>query len=561
MADKMLNAFDVWITAQGVKSRTRLRSVDNISLEGVERLRELILELAIRGRLVDQDNLDEPAEKLIKTIKLEKEKLFKEGRIKKILPENEINENEIPYKLPKGWVWTRNSFLFALRKGKKPKTISNENIGVPYLDIAALDRGEIDKFTDDLTCPTATEDDILVVCDGSRSGLLLNGKNGVVGSTLSVVDTVPFLKDYLRILFAKAFNELNSTMKGAAIPHLDTNKLLNSPVALPPLAEQHRIVAKVDELMALCDELEQQETHHLKSHQLLVETLLGTLTRAADANEFQHAWKKLYEHFDDLFTTEDSIDQLKQTILQLAVMGKLVPQDPNDEPASELLKRIAKEKERLVSEGKIKRQKDFLEIGENDKPFESPKNWEWCRLQSLVYLLGDGLHGTPNYTPDTNYYFVNGNNLRNGKIVIDSGTKTVSREEMLKHRKELTLNSVLVSINGTLGNIAFYNGEEIMLGKSACYFNLSPKISKHFVRKLIESKYFMEYATTNATGTTIKNLGLKAMNELPICLPPLAEQNRIVAKVDELFALCDRLKERIAEAQRVKNQMAEGVVV
>ena len=573
MADKILNGFDIWITAQGVKSRTRLRSVDNISLEGISRLRELILEFAIQGKLVPQNSKDEPATILLAKMAKEESELVQKKIIKKSKELPTIEESEFPFELPKGWAYTRLNNIGEWGAGATPLRGRHDYYGgdIPWFKSGELSSDFISKSEETVTALALKQTslrynkagDVLIAMYGATIG-----KSSILEvpatTNQAVCACTPFSGVYnvflLKLL--RAYNKRFINMgAGGAQPNISREKIIATVIALPPLAEQHRIVAKVDELMALCDALEQQETHHLKSHQLLVETLLGTLTRAADANEFQHAWKKLYEHFDDLFTTEDSIDQLKQTILQLAVMGKLVPQDPNDEPASELLKRIAKEKERLVSEGKIKRQKDFLEIGENDKPFESPKNWEWCRLQSLVYLLGDGLHGTPNYTPDTNYYFVNGNNLRNGKIVIDSGTKTVSREEMLKHRKELTLNSVLVSINGTLGNIAFYNGEEIMLGKSACYFNLSPKISKHFVRKLIESKYFMEYATTNATGTTIKNLGLKAMNELPICLPPLAEQNRIVAKVDELFALCDRLKERIAEAQRVKNQMAEGVVV
>jgi type I restriction enzyme S subunit len=241
-------------------------------------------------------------------------------------------------------------------------------------------------------------------------------------------------------------------------------------------------------------------------------------------------------------------------------MGKLVAQNPADEPASELLKKIAKEKAKLVKEGKIKKQAPLPDITEDEKPFELPDGWDWVRLQTIVFLLGDGLHGTPEYTPDTKYYFVNGNNLKNGKIEIKPDTKTVSKDEMLKYKKVLTSNSILVSINGTLGSVAFYNGEEIMLGKSACYFNLSENIFKYYIKLLLESPYFMEYAFENATGSTIKNLGLKAMNELPILLPPLAEQHRVVSKVDELFGLCDGLKERLVEAQTLQNQLAVVVV-
>ena len=136
--------------------------------------------------------------------------------------------------------------------------------------------------------------------------------------------------------------------------HIEPTNLDPFPISIPPLSEQHRIVSKVDELMALCDQLEQQQTDHLAAHQILVQTLLSTLTQAADAAEFEQAWSRIADHFDTLFTTEASIDQLKKTLLQLAVMGKLVPQDPNDEPASFLLERVAIQKEKIGRQGNLK---------------------------------------------------------------------------------------------------------------------------------------------------------------------------------------------------------------
>ncbi len=151
-------------------------------------------------------------------------------------------------------------------------------------------------------------------------------------------------------------------------------------VAIPPLSEQHRIVAKVDELMALCDQLEQQTEASLGAQQTLVENLLSALTSAADHAQFASAWQRIAGHFDTLFTTEESIAQLKQAILQLAVMGKLVPQDPNDEPASELLKKIAAEKAKLVKEGKIKQGKLLPPITDEQVPFQLPTGWSVARL-------------------------------------------------------------------------------------------------------------------------------------------------------------------------------------
>ncbi|WP_414431690.1 restriction endonuclease subunit S [Bacteroides hominis] len=180
--------------------------------------------------------------------------------------------------------------------------------------------------------------------------------------------------------------------------------------------------------------------------------------------------------------------------------------------------------EKIIATGEVK-------CIDEEIPFEIPNGWEWCRLRQITSLLGDGIHGTPEYDPNGEYYFVNGNNLQDKKIVIKPDTKKVSREEYLKYKKNLNKHTVLVSINGTLGNIGFYNDEPIMLGKSACYFNLIVEDLKEYVYILLQSPFFMEYTLKAATGTTIKNVSLMAMNNLLIPLPPLCEQNRIVDRM------------------------------
>ncbi len=253
----------------------------------------------------------------------------------------------------------------------------------------------------------------------------------------------------------------------------------------------------------------------------------------------------LKKHFDTALESPDGIKKLKELILTLAMQGKLVKQDPKDQPASELLKEIQAEKERLIAEGKIKKQKELPPVKPGEVPYEVPKGWEWVRNEEIVTLLGDGIHGTPIFDDNSEFFFINGNNLNDGKIEIKENTKRVSENEYMKYKKNLNYRTVFVSINGTIGNVAFYNNEKVILGKSACYFNLCSDISKDFIKKVINSKYFLEYTFSEATGTTIKNVSLKTMREFLIPLPPLAEQKRIVAKIDELMALCDRLEKKL----------------
>ena len=240
--------------------------------------------------------------------------------------------------------------------------------------------------------------------------------------------------------------------------------------------------------------------------------------------------------------------QLKNSILQWAIQGKLVPQDPNDEPASVLLEKIRQEKERLIKEKKIKRDKNasiiyrgednsyyekILATGEvncidEEVPFEIPATWNWARLSNITSILGDGIHGTPEYDATGTVYFINGNNLSNGSIEIKADTKKVSEQEAEKHKRLLNSTTVLVSINGTLGNVAFYNGENVILGKSACYFNLMGNIDKQYIKHILETEYFTEYAKNVATGSTIKNVPLAGMRNFLMPVPPITEQHRII---------------------------------
>ncbi|MCC7318009.1 MAG: restriction endonuclease subunit S, partial [Bacteroidales bacterium] len=197
-------------------------------------------------------------------------------------------------------------------------------------------------------------------------------------------------------------------------------------------------------------------------------------------------------------------------------------------------------KAKAIAEQNLKNAKELFE-SYLQGVFENG-NWEKKELRELTTVLGDGLHGTPKYTIDGDYYFINGNNLNDGKIEFKENTKRVNVDEFNKHKKNLTDRTVLVSINGTLGNVAFYNREKIILGKSACYFNLKETVDKGFVKYVLTSRYFVDYAHREATGATIKNVSLKSMREFQVPLPPLKEQQTIVRQLDALRAETQKLE-------------------
>ncbi|MBP3470942.1 MAG: restriction endonuclease subunit S [Paraprevotella sp.] len=202
----------------------------------------------------------------------------------------------------------------------------------------------------------------------------------------------------------------------------------------------------------------------------------------------------------------------------------------------------------------------FLATGEvkcidEEIPFEIPKGWEWCRLSSIVSLLGDGIHGTPEYSENGSVYFINGNNLFDGQILIKTDTKRVSKEEAVKHSRLLNESTVLVSINGTIGNIAFYSGENVILGKSACYFNLLNGIEKEYIKIILQTDYFLEYAKRVATGSTIKNVPLSGMKNLLVPIPSPKGQKLIIDKLLSFKPLLEKFNMEQSQLERLNVEL------
>ncbi len=198
---------------------------------------------------------------------------------------------------------------------------------------------------------------------------------------------------------------------------------------------------------------------------------------------------------------------------------------------------------------------------DNVKEGELPEGWNRKSIKGITSILGDGLHGTPHYSDDGEFYFINGNNLSDGIIEIKTNTKRVTKEEFERYKKTLNDRTIFVSINGTLGNTAFYNGEKVILGKSACYFNLIESVDKHFIRYCITTQRFMNYANDTATGSTIKNVSLKSMREFEIPLPPtIEEQQAIVSEIERHFSVADATEKIIDQSLKQAERLRQSIL-
>ncbi|CEJ41717.1 Restriction modification system DNA specificity domain-containing protein [Xanthomonas citri pv. bilvae] len=372
---------------------------DNLPLlagapNGIKKLRELILELAVRGKLVPQDASDEPASELLKRIAGEKARLVAEGEIKRGKALAKIGAEEKPFELPGQWAWVRLADLASPQAGFAFKSggFNTSGLGSPLIRIRDVGQEFSGTFYEgEYRSEFVVEGgDYLISMDGQFRVATWQGDTALLNQRVSRL--IFFGNESVRRFIASSLQarllELQGVKAYTTVDHLSGGQISEAVIALPPLAEQHRIVAKVDELMALCDRLEARQADADSAHAQLVQALLGSLTQARDADDFAQSWQRLAEHFHTLFTTEPSIDALKQTLLQLAVMGKLVPQDPSDEPASAVVNRIHAEKQRYLAESKARRQKDLTTDSPMEPSFEAPDGWEWRTIDDVLHVTG-----------------------------------------------------------------------------------------------------------------------------------------------------------------------------
>jgi type I restriction enzyme S subunit len=543
---------------------------------GVARLRELILTLAVQGKLVPQDPADEPASVLLQKIRAEKDRLIAEGRIKRHKPLAEIAGEEKLFELPNGWEWVQLGELLPFRIGRTPPSKDPQywaDSGHAWVSISDMNHlGEVLETARKITDRGAG----VFGYDPLPSGTLIMSFKLTIGKVSvlrvpayhneAIVSFTPlsgldsgFLK-YMLPTAAKTGASKDALM-GAT---LNTESLSKLVIALPPGSEQSRIVTRVEELMRLCDTLEAKGQLEATQHAQLVSTLLGALTASTTPEELAESWQRVAQHFDLLLDRPKAIDALEQTLLQLAVRGLLVPQDPTDEPASALLQKIRAEKDRLIAEGQIRLDKPLPPITDEETPFELPVGWAWCQLDELVTIRGGKRvsNGYQLLTVPTEFVYIRVSDMKDGSID-DSDLRYLDPQmRSAISRYIVTKNDIYMTIVGaTIGKCGLVPERFDGMNLTENAARLTPHlVSKDYLFRLLGSEFCQEQFLGKTKQVGVQKMALNRLAGTLISLPPLAEQSRIVARVTALRRLCADLRQRLKAAQATQSHLAQALV-
>ena len=538
---------DIWTNSILAKSTSGRGSSKKYELYGITKLRELILELAVRGKLVPQDANDEPASVLLEKIAAEKAHLIENGKVKKNKSLPKISNDEKWFSLPSGWKWVRFGELFQVKSGNN-------------LSKSKMKDGDIPVFGGNGITGYHNESNV------GKSTIVIGRVGYYCGSVhltppeAWITDNAFFTTYDEKILFQDFVIwllktiDLQANTSSTAQPVISGSKIYPIVIPLPPIEEQKRIVAKVDELMLLCDQLEQQTEASIEAHATLVEVLLATLTDSADADELAQNWARISEHFDSLFTTEQSIESLKQTVLQLAVIGKLVPQNPDDEPASVLLKKIAEEKQQLI------KAKQFQKTSKLNlkKKIPIPNDWISVQVGELCPSIVPNRDKPKTFTGDIPWVTLPAFPTDSWELDTEKVELGLTEEEVrLYSARLIPVNSVLMSCVGRFGLTAI-NRVPVSSNQQIHAFIVLEGLLPEFLCMVIKTS--TKTLQDNSSSTTVSYLNKSKCESIQFGLPPLAEQHRIVAKVDELMAICDQLKEKLQQSQETQVQLTDALV-
>ncbi|ETA67810.1 restriction endonuclease S subunit [Methanolobus tindarius DSM 2278] len=552
---------------------------DNFSIvadspNGVQKLREMILQLAVMGKLVPQNPNDETASVLVEMIKAEKTSLAKQGIIKKTKSLPFVQADEISYEIPESWYWTRLGNIGIVN----PRNNVSDDLDVSFVPMNLIS----EKYGEDAESENRiwkdikkgythfAENDVVMAkitpCFQNGKSTVMKGLCNSIGAGTTELHVFRSVTDYVNpdyvVLYLKSPHYIETgitKMTGSAgQKRVPRDYFAHNPFPLPPLEEQKRIVAKVDQLMAMCGELEafQQQKNESRIH--LNKAALNGLLNADSADEFNELWQLIYSNFDLLYDNLDNVAKFKEAILQLAVMGKLVPQDSNDEPTSVLLERIEDEKKRLMKEGIISLKNLATNIVVDDIPYQIPHNWAWFKLNDLVYNFGQK-------KPDSKFTYIDVASINKEKGLISDNVKTILPDDAPSRARKIVKRGCVIysTVRPYLLNTAIvdddYSPEPIASTAFAVLNPYSGLLNK-YLHYYLRSQHFVNYVESQMMGMAYPAINDTKLYKGLVPLPPLEEQKRIVAKVDELMAICDELETRISKAQENSEKLTNAVV-
>ncbi|HEY9777215.1 MAG TPA: restriction endonuclease subunit S [Planktothrix sp.] len=538
------------------------------SVNGVKKLRELILQLALMGRFVPQDSKDEPASELLKRAKARNRVSGK--RLRQDF--QEIGENEHKHFLPQGWEICR----FGQVAVVKSELVSPDLY--PHHQQVAPD--SIEKGTGKLIeRRTVRESGIVSPNHRFYPGQILYSKIRPSLSKAALVDfeglcsadMYPLETDLvpefalLQILSPLFLQQVKVAENRVKMPKLNQDSLLAFVVLVPPLAEQYRIVGKVKELMGLCDRLESQQTNAETLHTLLVKTLLNALVEATDPDNFRASWNLVKENFDVLFTTEGSIDALKQCIVQLAVMGKLVTQDAESEPEERAQSMVVKGIGKIATGKRAKVNTAQLEVV---PPYHVPRGWSWIRLRELVAFSEAGWSPSCENRPKSaeEWGVLKVSAVSWGKF-LPAENKALPADLPPRKEAEVQKGDFLISRANTAELVARSVVVDdvpprLLMSDKIVRLRLVASVDPHYINLYNSCRFARAYYERVAGGTSssMKNVSREHILDLILALPPVAEQKRIVAKFYQLMLLCDSLKTGLSKAWREQEGLASALI-
>jgi type I restriction enzyme S subunit len=541
--------------------------------DAIARLRRFVLDLAVRGKLVLQDGNDEPASELLSRIGKKKTQQVKEGKAKRSAELLEPNLDQAPFELPAGWAWGRFPELGAFGRGKSKHRPRNDPAlfdGGTHLMIqtgdVARSKGVIETYTSkyndrglsqSFKWPKGTLC-ITIAANIADSGILSFEAcfpDSVVGFIpASVFENARYFEYFIRTAKANLLEFAPAT----AQKNINLEILTQVLIPLPPLAEQHRIVVKIDELMALCDRLEAARAAREATRDQLAAASLARLN-SPNPDTFQNDARFALNTLPALTTRPDQIKQLRETILNLAVRGRLVPQDPNDEPASDLIKRVLAQpwsKKRKLSE--LLPDEDAAGL-----VFPLPTGWTWATVDLLVRPNETVTYGIlkPEWVKN-GVPTVRVTEMKTGVIDVASLPQCdVSRASKFK-KTTLVPGDLLISKDGTIGKTAFVPPELAggNITQHVLRFPITEGVCRQFIRLAIDAPFCQSWMAGETKGVALQGVNVGDFRRMPIPLPPLAEQHRIVAKVDELTALCDRLEANLTTTDDTRRRLLEALL-